>query len=149
MFALHHMHEFVLTRWFQTGQQRVINQAIRIAYTRWAKQHPEWVVAFFDEHFVTQRAAPLLNVLIVQQRPLDPRCLAERWADQFHFAPTRRQQLIASLMPALANFLALFRTALNNQLNAQSVNHAQWAGLWQCLDQQLPDAAGAPMRQEL
>ena len=106
---------FFSRRWAQLSQRRTIKQATLATYRGWAKRHPEWVVAFFDEHFVTQHAVPLLTEAIEGQRPLDPFALATQWADQFHFAAPRRRTLITALLPALADFLALFRAELTNQ----------------------------------
>jgi hypothetical protein len=126
---------FIMTRWAQRNERRLIKQATHMAYSRWAKSHPEWVVAFFDEHFVTYHVAPMLTTAIEGQHPLDPHALAVRWADQLHFTAARRQGLIATLLPALADFLTLFRA----ELNRQPTDHARWLWLWQNIDEPCTD----------
>lgn len=129
------IYNFIKNRWAYLGHRRLLKQAVLAAYTRWSKSHPEWVVAFFDEHFVTQHVAPFLIDAIEGQRPLDPQAVATQWAAQFHFAKPRRSALIIALLPAVTEFFTLFRA----ELNIQPAEHPHWLRLWQDIDQPCTD----------
>lgn len=129
------LYNFIKNRWVHMGQRRLLKQATLAAYTRWAQSHPAWVVAFFDEHFVTQHVVPFLMDAIESQCPLDPQAVAAQWADQFHFPMPRRRTLIMNLVPAVTEFFSLFRAELNNQ----PADHPHWLRLWQAIDQPCAD----------
>jgi hypothetical protein len=79
---------------------------VRTAYQRFAQQHPNWVACLFDYHFLTHRAAPLLDQFARRDTPPSAFDLAKTWDEQFWPAEmTIRTRRIAELMPAAEDFL--------------------------------------------
>jgi hypothetical protein len=111
MITLQHTSGFVTRLWKQRQQERAFTQAIQTVYTRWAARNRPWANAFFDEHFLLQRAA-LLEQYRLGKLGTEDSVLASQWADQFRFSAARRQQLVAELTPAAANFLYLLKVEL-------------------------------------
>ncbi len=103
---------FVTRLWTQRQQARAFTQAIQTVYARWAPRHRHWANAFFDEHFLLHRAAPLLAHYRLGKLGATDSLLAQQWADQFRFSVARRAQLVAELTPVAANFLYLLKVEL-------------------------------------
>ncbi len=113
MFNLQQSSGFVTRLWTQRQQERTLAQVLNTVYPRWAARNRQWANAFFDEHFLLQRAAPLLAHYRLGKLGTEGSLLANQWADQFRFNAVRRQQLITELTPVAANFLYLLKVALN------------------------------------
>jgi hypothetical protein len=87
--------------------------ALRRAYQRFADQYPEWAASLFDEHFLSQRVAPLMAGYVEQTTLPSPAELAIAWDEQLGPAnPTIRQRRIAELTVAAAKFLNWFTAEL-------------------------------------
>jgi hypothetical protein len=96
------------------AQALVYRQALRRAYVRFEKRYPEWAGLWFDEHFLTHRAAPLLGRYLEDGTLPAPIELARAWDEQL--GPTRdeslRQGRITKLTPGATDFLALLEEEL-------------------------------------
>ncbi len=105
--------ERALVPWLvQDYQQRTLRRAIQRAYVRFAKQHPQWVAALFDEHFVLTHLLPMLQDAAASGAPLTAQAVAYRWSCQFSMLPTARQQHMTRILPAATRFLSLVAEAL-------------------------------------
>ncbi len=82
-------------------RQRVLRQAVARASTHFARQHPRWVAALFDQHFLTQRAMPLFERYLQPAAPPTAAELAAAWFAQFPYAGARMQYL-ADAVPVAA-----------------------------------------------
>jgi len=82
--------------------RREQRQAIRRAYARFARLHPDCAVCLFDETFVLR----VVPTLLEGQRTITPQTLAVAWSEQLHYADeTLRRQHIAELAQAAADFV--------------------------------------------
>ncbi len=138
MITLQRPSSFVTGLWMQRQQARVFTQAIQTVYTRWAARNQPWANAFFDEYFLLQRAAPLLEQYQLGKTGATHFILANQWADQFHFTETRRQQLVTELAPVAANFLYLLKLELcaqeeRNRNGGWAVRLSDWTKRGQTL----------------
>ncbi|MCX6044802.1 MAG: hypothetical protein NT075_06785 [Chloroflexi bacterium] len=113
MFNLQRPSSFVTRFWTQRQQERAFTEAIQTIYPRWATRNRYWANAFFDEHFLLHRAAPLLAQYQLGKPGTESSQLANQWADQFRFNALRRQQLVDELTPVAANFLYLLKVEFN------------------------------------
>lgn len=100
-------------------QRRAFQTAFAKAYSSFAKQHPDWVAALFDEAFLTGPAAPLLATLITRRGHPAPEDLARRWCDHLGREATPHQ--LAEATRVAANFLAALESELANQPILQAV----------------------------
>jgi hypothetical protein len=93
--------------------RRALRRAIAAAYPAFARQHPSWVASFFDEHFLTVHAAPLLLATWESGRHLSPDRLADEWRGQF--LPTNRiaDQIGSGATQVAASFLAMLDAELD------------------------------------
>jgi hypothetical protein len=95
-------------------QHRAFRQAVTRACATIAQQHPEWAAAYFDEHFLTHDAAPLLVRIGQGVASPKPLALAIVWSRQMTwFNEETRQELIAELTPIAAEFLRLLEVELH------------------------------------
>lgn len=100
------MFELHFSRRYQRNQKETQWQsAIDQAYTRFAQKYPGWNNALFDRHFLAQSATTYLSDW-QSANALNPATLASAWDKQLGPAsPAVRQNRIADLMPAAADFL--------------------------------------------
>lgn len=125
------------SRWnllHEARNYRLIKQATHHTYRQWAACYPEWVIGFFDEHFVEHQVVPLLYASFHQGNAPDPAQLVERWANQFHLTPAQRQLRTSTLLPAAVDFLNRFTLALPSQQSQPSARLHTWLlALWQII----------------
>ena len=87
-------------------QRRAFDQAVARAFATFARHYPQWAASFFDTHFLTHGAEPLLIGYIMQLGSTDPSALADAWAEQLSwFESKTRQARTAELIPAASCFL--------------------------------------------
>ncbi|MGB0383866.1 MAG: hypothetical protein ACPGWR_03500 [Ardenticatenaceae bacterium] len=102
--------------WLGRDPQRLAFQvALTRTCTRFAQHHPQWAAAFFDEHFLKSRAAPLLARCLTRAGSPDASELAEAWADQMSLSDSKRQARIAELTPVASDFLHWLDEALRQR----------------------------------
>jgi hypothetical protein len=95
-------------------QTRPLNQAVTLAYARFAEQYPEWAAALFDEYFLIHQAIPLLAHIAEDGSSLDSVKLAIAWSEQLTwFNEEHRQSIIAELTPVAGSFLHTFEEELS------------------------------------
>src|SRR5919199_645500 len=92
-------------------RQRALRQAVVRAATRFARQHPHWVAALFDQHFLTQRALPLFERYHQPAAPPTAAELAAAWVAQFPYAGARVPYFAAAVRVA-ADFLRYLEVEL-------------------------------------
>lgn len=108
--------ERAVMQWLvQSYQRRALRRAVRHAYQTFARRHPNWVAAFFDDYFVRARLLPMLQSAAERGEPLSPNQVADQWAQQITSSPTRRQQIRARIIPAATRFLCTVTDELNNE----------------------------------
>lgn len=93
-------------------RRRMIRAAIRNAYALFAQQHPQWVAVLFDEHFLTERAAPLWRRYQNEGALPTPLELAVLWGEQVNTSPELKHRHVGEMKLAAACFLALLATEL-------------------------------------
>ncbi len=125
MFNLQRPSSFVTRFWTQRQQEHTFTQALHTIYPCWAARNRPWANAFFDEHFLLQRAVPLLAHYRLGKPGTEGSQLASQWADQFRFNAVRRQQLVGELAPVAANFLYLLKVELSAREAQARTGH--WA----------------------
>lgn len=86
-------------------QHHALRRAIRRAFDRMAKQHPQWVELLFDEHFLFHHALPLLNSALTARQLPKAGALVEAWAAQMPHLMRSRKRYIASAVPVARTFL--------------------------------------------
>ncbi|MBL8058909.1 MAG: hypothetical protein JNK29_19545 [Anaerolineales bacterium] len=119
--------------------------AVAGAFAQFARQHPDWVGALFDEHFLSHGAAAVLNEYLARAQPARPTpalavnwrapyayWLAEAWARQMADRRAARQRLAEAMRVAGDFLLALDAALAHPQL--QPAGSAQ------------PEHASAPLR---
>ncbi len=96
-----------------SGVQQEIDRALMGAYRVFAREHPRWAQAQFDERFLHSRLAPLLAAQTGPKGALTPEVVVQLWAGQrpWFNAHTRRAAMQA-LMPAAEEFLSLLAAEL-------------------------------------
>jgi hypothetical protein len=92
---------------FISWPRRALRRAIAAAYPAFACQHPSWAASFFDEHFLTVHAAPLLLAAWEAGRPLLPGRLADEWRGQFSPTNLIADQIGSGATQVAASFLAM------------------------------------------
>ena len=95
-------------------QQRTLRRALRRAYVEFAQQHPQWVAALFDEHFVLTHLLPMFRDAAATGAPVTAHAVATEWAAQISLLPSARQQHRARILPAATRFLGLVADALGD-----------------------------------
>lgn len=89
------------------------NQALKRAYTKFKNEHPDWTASLFDWHFITHRAAPILDA-VSEEHPgeIAPR-LVEAWVNQLKgYQGDSKRQLMTEAEPAVREFLELLQFEL-------------------------------------
>ncbi|HEX9925074.1 MAG TPA: hypothetical protein VGD99_20630 [Anaerolineae bacterium] len=81
------------------------------AYTRFAHRHEDWVDCFFDEHFLSQTASPVLTRYLKSSPRPTPAELAALWVEQFP-PDNSVKKYKAILTPVAADFLKLLETEM-------------------------------------
>lgn len=106
------IYQFVQTslgrsNWLERAYQRqTLRQAIARIYPSFARQYPDWVDYFFDEHFLRQRAFPLLAAYMAYKAMPTPFEIARVWAEQFTWSNLEmKEQHVSQLMPVVSDFL--------------------------------------------
>jgi hypothetical protein len=79
--------------------------AVRKAFTAFSRDHPDWVAALFDEHFLLKIAEKVLTDMRGNPRTLDPSVLADVWADQVWMTQETRKKMVRELTPVAFEFL--------------------------------------------
>jgi hypothetical protein len=105
--------ERISMQWIvQSYQRRTLRWAVRKAYRTFARQHPQWVAALFDEHFVLTHVLPLLQQAASRGDTVTPDQIADLWARQISMLPSLRQQHTTRIVPATSHFLGLVTDTL-------------------------------------
>ncbi len=91
------------------------------ALTTFERNHPQWAVSFFDEHFLRNRAAPLLARHLTRDAPTDPTELAAAWADQLGLHDAARDRRIAEAMHPAADLLRWLDAELRGRPEFQAL----------------------------
>lgn len=103
----------VFSNWMaKSGTRRALRRATVNAHAKFAKRYPQYAAALFDEHFLANRAAGLLERYISSDDPLRSVELARAWADQIHMRKGTKAALVSELTPVASNFLFIFETEL-------------------------------------
>ncbi len=87
-------------------QRHTLNRAATRAYRNFARQHPQWVAALFDEHFIFTHVLPLLQKAASTGEKVTPMQVAEIWAKQISVLPKMRQNHTARMTPIAGNYLS-------------------------------------------
>jgi hypothetical protein len=89
-------------------QRQAFNQAVSRVYTTFAQKYPQWEASYFDYHFLTHTAAPLLVQVKQGADSVQGYALAEVWSQQMSWYNEKtRQKLIVELTPVATDFLLL------------------------------------------
>jgi hypothetical protein len=88
-------------------RRRALHRALQAAYKPFARAHARWVASFFDDHFLTVHAVPLLMDTWDSSWHLLPAQLAEAWCAQFPPTSTFTDELRTEAIQVAANFLEL------------------------------------------
>jgi hypothetical protein len=96
------------------GFQREIDRALIGAYQAYAREHPSWAQAHFDEHFLRSLVAPLLAAYASDLSAVTPEVVVQLWAGErlWFNAQTRREAMLA-LRPTVERFLNLLASELD------------------------------------
>jgi len=89
--------------------------ALAHAYTRFAHRHQDWVDSFFDEHFLTQTASPVLTRYLKSSPRPTPAELAALWVEQFP-PENSAKKYTAVLTPVAADFLRLLEAEMEGHV---------------------------------
>jgi hypothetical protein len=82
--------------------------AIRRAYANFARRHPDWAAAYFDESFLAQHMGPALVREPKMSRRSMAFLLATEWSQQFQWANKPKRRRLVREATAIANsFLQL------------------------------------------
>lgn len=102
----------VFTNWMpKFGRRRA---AVR-AHVKFEKRYPEYSAALFDEHFLANQADNILSRYISSERPQVSFELARAWAGQVWMNEDSKAALILEVVPAAADYLRLFESALSGR----------------------------------
>lgn len=95
--------------WLGREPQRIALQiALERTYTTFARHHPQWATALFDNHFLQNGAAPLLARCVTRANPPEAKEFAIAWADQMGLTNGERKRTLSELTPVASDFLRLF-----------------------------------------
>lgn len=87
------------------AERRAQRRALHIAMMRFAKLHPMWHEALFDEAFVR-------HVFARAEGGVDPVTLAREWTRQFRYRDARkREREVCQLVPVAESYLRLLEEA--------------------------------------
>lgn len=85
-------------------QRLALRKTVARAFERFACEHPCWANSLFDEHFLTHRAAPLLDRYVYSANRLSPAELAAAWSEQCP-SPNAVARDLSEVVAAAADFL--------------------------------------------
>ncbi|MCH7610988.1 MAG: hypothetical protein IIA89_12705 [Chloroflexi bacterium] len=92
---------------------------------KFAVRYPQYAAALFDEHFLANRAAGLLERYITPDDPPKSVELAAAWAEQIHMREGTKAALVSELAPVASKFLFVFKTELmGREWNGQMATEA-------------------------
>ncbi len=101
----------VFSKWLpKYGRRRALRRAAARAHGKFAKRYAEYAAALFDEHFLANRAANLLERYITSENPPKAVELASAWAEQIHMSGGTKRALVSELTAAASDFLFMFET---------------------------------------
>ena len=92
--------------------------ALARAFADFARQHPDWAAAFFDEHFLGRHTALLLNRTGPVSRASMAFELAMEWGRQFQWQDQKRFQRLVNEASAVA---LDFLLALEHEIGGRQV----------------------------
>ncbi len=103
----------VFSNWLpKYGRRRALRRAAARAHVKFAKRYAEYAAALFDEHFLANRAADLLERYITSENPPKAVELASAWAGQIHLSEGTKKALVSELAPVASDFLLMFENEL-------------------------------------
>ena len=103
----------VFSNWLaKYGRRRALRRATVNAHAKFAVRYPEYAATLFDEHFLANRAADLLERYITSDDPPKSVELARAWAEQIHMSERTKKALVSELTAVASSFLFLFETEL-------------------------------------
>ena len=103
----------VFSSWMaKYGTRRALRRATVNAHAKFAARYPQYAAALFDEHFLANRAADLLERYITSDDPPKSVELARAWAEQIHMREDTKVALVSELTPVASKFLLIFETDL-------------------------------------
>jgi len=103
--------------------RRALRRATATAHAKFELRYPEYAAAFFNEHFVANRAAGLLERYITCDDPPKSVELAAAWAEQIHVREGTKAALVSELAPVASLFV--FETELmGREWNGQMATEA-------------------------
>jgi len=95
--------------WFKLDQrdpqQVAFKKAFQNAYRKLDQTHPHCTASFFDEHFLQNRAAPLLARCLTRSGPPQAVELAVAWVEQLNLSADKEAIYIQEQTPPAADFL--------------------------------------------
>ena len=94
-------------------QRRALDRALQVAYPPFARAHAPWVASYFDDHFLTVRAMPLLMEAWESSQRVTPAQLAAAWSAQFSPMNTFADELHTEATQVAATFLAMLEAELD------------------------------------
>lgn len=113
MITIQNIRQAVQNSLARRKQQQTFHQAVIRAYATLAQKYPQWAASYFDQHFLTHTAAPLLAQVGQGAASVQGRALADVWSKQMSwYSEGTRQKLIAELTPVATIFLVLLEAEL-------------------------------------
>jgi hypothetical protein len=104
--------EQAAARWLlRDVRRRTLEKSVRTAYATFARRHPAWVAALFDEHFVLHHLLPQLAAAEERGWPLTPAAVAEQWARHVGGSPELRRTRQPKALAMACAFLELVAQA--------------------------------------
>ncbi len=96
--------------------RRAFQTALAQTYAAFARQHPEWTAALFDETFLNSRdVVPLLATLLTRRGQPDPAHLARLFAAHLGHSDPDRWERLGDATRAAADFLTWLEAELARQ----------------------------------
>ncbi len=126
MLNVQSINRFVTRFGTQRRQTEKFTKAVHMVYARWATRYPQWANAFFDQYFLAQHTERLLTRYGEGRLGEEAAVLANQWAQQFRFNPSRREQLVREVTPAATNFLRLLKVELCLQAKYERQARGTW-----------------------
>jgi hypothetical protein len=85
--------------------KRSIRKSVLNRYRTVARQHPQWVAALFDEHFVITRMIPMLEKAAGRGEILSAAEVANEWSSQLNLKESSQRELEVELTPLVAQII--------------------------------------------
>ena len=105
--------------------RRALRRATVTANAKFELRYPQYAAAFFNEHFVANRAPGLLERYITCDDPPKSVELAAAWAEQIHIREGTKAALVSELAPVASKFLFMFETEpMGREWNGQMATEA-------------------------